>query len=219
MPCNPDQMLKRAIRPSLARRLAEAADGFRHKHEKYFFVAKFEPEADGRNHLIAGPFKTPAEVPEELCTEITAGHRGWFGPFQGEQTPSTALLIHEMDISTMRPGETDVSQVRSVPARRFDCLFWSRSALEKFAVPYYARMYGGEYVNKLLKEFESDSFQMVAHLPGTEYEELSAAPRVPGDKDDGQPLPPGIAAFIRLDTLREEPIVTALLPDGSLRML
>lgn len=211
---------EKGLSPSLLRRLAEAADGFRDKHETFYLVAKLTADDHG-NHEVRGPFKKSEDLPPDLCQDIGEG-RGWFGPFQGKGPKEGTLLVEEMDLALKTAGESPEHSNKKIPAHRFDCLAWSRSALEKFLVPYYARMYGGAYVDRLLTEFEADPLQMVGHLPGTEYEQVDAAgpAAAVGDGEPGpEELQPGIAVLIRAPKRQEEPEMIALLPGGGTRVL
>lgn len=214
MPCSLSDSWTRSLPPSLVRRLAEAADGFRHRKKRYFFVARLLPDVGG-THELHGPYEKSQDVPDALCAEITSGIRGWFGPFEADGPSLTARVIHEMDIRTKKSDNSDGEPIPGFQAHRLDALFWSRSVLEKFAVPYYARMYGGAYVDKLLAQFDAEPLQLAGHLPGTEYENFD----LPASIGEGlAPLPvlsPGIAVVFRSIGLREGPQGSALLPNGD----
>lgn len=146
---------------SLIRRLGEAADGFRGKGEAYFVVT-IMPDADGY-HAVSGPYRKESDVSKAIEGELAAGSAGWFGPILTPLSKTPPCPIREFNVSTCLGGVT-------IPRERFDCLFYSISAVEKFAIPYYARMYGGDYVKELHRKFEASDLQLMGHLPGTEYD-------------------------------------------------
>jgi hypothetical protein len=217
MPCNHPNAWTRELDPALLRRLAEAADGFRNKKQRYFLVGGLKP-GHGGSHEVHGPYEKSDELPQHLCDDIAQGKRGWFGPFEGQGPSATALLIDEMDIRVKHPNGEQEQPVMGFPAHRFDLLVWSRSAIEKFLVPYYARMYGGAYVDRLLAVYDAEPLQIIGHLPGTEYEQIDQ--RLRGDELVVGGLQPGVAVAVKMSgKLTPGFTMTALLPNGGERSL
>lgn len=147
----------RPLSASLARRLAAAADGHRDGCE-IFFQARYLPDADG-DYEVTGPFT------REKVGELQAPPGfGIFGPFCTPKcdddiscTPIQHITLH------LRNGQTI-----TFAGDRYDALFWSSSALEKFVVPYYAVIGGVRRAERLLDQFLTPEVFMIAHDPNTE---------------------------------------------------
>ena len=193
------------IPATLIRRLGEAADGFRGRGKAYY-VVKLEPDTDG-NHEVDGPYEKKEDIAGTVVgAEVTSGVRGLFGPIlTGPLGVPKAVTITKIDIST-------AAAKKELTGKDFgDCMFYSVSAIEKFAIPYYARMFGGDYVKRLHDSVTKDDFLLMVHLPGTEYTNPPSPsgaatasslppenqPSTPGSTN-ASPLPPGIAAVIRM---------------------
>jgi hypothetical protein len=190
----------REIPATLIRRLGEAADGCRGTPGAYY-LASLAPDKYG-NHKIFGPY--PTTTADSLPRDASKGEWGWFGPVR---TPaySPTYTIETIDIGTSKPGGTV-----NLMGPDFDCLFYSLSAVEKFAVPYYARMFGGDYVTRLLAAFRSSNLHLMGHLPRSEYQKLG----VDASSDAALSFP-GIAAVIRIETAangEDDVVVEPILP-------
>ncbi len=48
---------------------------------------------------------------------------------------------------------------------RFDAMFWSPAAVEKFVIPYYIRFNTIEYVNRIRNAFNRDEVEALTKLP------------------------------------------------------
>ncbi|HYR12060.1 MAG TPA: hypothetical protein VEQ60_30020 [Longimicrobium sp.] len=182
------------IPATLIRRLGEAADGFRGKGKAYYVVS-LTPDAHG-NHEVLGPYAKKKDVPAKVAAQVKSGMRGWFGPIHtpGPSPASTSdIVITDLVLSTRGPGST-TGKV-TIEGSKFDCLFYSISAIEKFAIPYYARMFGGDYVKRLHESVTADNFLLMGHLPGTEYQNPAPGAAAPME----EPCSPGIAVVIRSD--------------------
>jgi hypothetical protein len=59
--------------------------------------------------------------------------------------------------------------VYRIPAGRFDALFFTTRGVEKFAQPYYGRIYGPDFAAQLMTEFQEADVQVMAHFPWSEY--------------------------------------------------
>jgi hypothetical protein len=155
-----------ALSAKLVRRLAAAADGFRDGRE-IFFTARFEPEKNGDFNLD-GPF-----VREQLDTLRVPPGFGIFGPYM---TPECDDDIGRTPIKTITIELHD-GQKWSFEGKRFDALFWSISALEKFAIPHYTNVHGVEKARAMLRGFEETDVFLMGHDPNTEETMIGLTPR------------------------------------------
>lgn len=147
----------RAISAGLGRRLAAAADGHRDGRE-IFFQARFEADAEG-NYGVTGPLTR-----EEAAQAVVPEGYGIFGPFLTEpctddisRTPIRRVTL-----------ELENGDAVTFEGTRYDALFWSSSALEKFVVPYYAVVGGIERAQRLRDQLLNTDAFMIAHDPNTE---------------------------------------------------
>jgi hypothetical protein len=169
---------RQAISAKLIRRLAAAADGHRDGRE-IFFMARFEAEDDG-DFDLDGPFTRDQldklRVPEGF---------GIFGPYQTDacvddisRTPVKKITIE------LHGGETF-----SFEGTRFDALFWSVSALEKFAIPHYTNVRGVDKAQHILRRFVETDVFLLAHDPNTEETMIGVTPG-PGGPGEPQTIAP-----------------------------
>jgi hypothetical protein len=145
---------------ALLKRLAEAVDGHR-TGARVYLVAELRPP-----HTVLGIYETEAAARGRVQGDSTT--LGAFGPYQTERDPGALLgwfskCVHlqsamhenycpgapvlplaEVDSVTLtvrlRNGTT-----RSIPVPRgADAIFFTLSAVDKFAIPYYTRVSGLE---------------------------------------------------------------------------
>jgi hypothetical protein len=132
----------------LARRLAEAADGYRDGKLKWFVadrnfphsvVLVLEDTTRGRDSLTR--LIRAKKVPS-TCEYGPCDYR-LYGPFQ---TPRDSGYVEDKD------GEIDSIIVVTVKGRRkyydpelYDAMFWGMTAFDKFVTPYLTVVYGAEY--------------------------------------------------------------------------
>ena len=207
MSCNPVPSTV-PIPPLLANQLAESALGYRETTGNFFLLGTLAPTPYGP-HVILGPFLDTDPLPEPLCQDIQNGIRGCFGPYRGEGPNPGALIVNRITIETLNP-DGSAGPTKSFSAMGLDTLWWKRSALEKFAVSYYAQMYGGAYSDRLIEAFEDDPLQMIGHLPGTEYLDI--------DLDTSWGVAVLVSGFDTANPLA--PVLTrALLPNGEWKQL
>ncbi len=154
--------------PLLEKQLKEAAKGWSETEGRFYLLGTLKPAPHGA-HVILGPFLEDEPLPEPLCQDIQNGIRECFGPYDGTGPNPKALVVNHITIDTLLPGGVGAGPSKEFPAKGLDTLWWKRSALEKFAFPYYVQMYGQKYVDRLMEEFEADPLQVIGHLPGTEY--------------------------------------------------
>ena len=95
-----------------------------------------------------------------------------------EDTPaSRASAILVVNTPDVPPRTTRIQRIDITPppipeqagdiATEFDALFWSQSAVEKFLVPYYARLLLLDDVKRLSATFEQPDVYAIAHYPRT----------------------------------------------------
>lgn len=155
----------RPMSAGLSRRLAAAADGHRNGAEIYF-RARFEPGRDG-DFELSGPFTRD----EAMRIQVPDGF-GIFGPYRTErcdddisQTPIRRITIE------LNNGDKHV-----FAGNRFDALFWSASALEKFVIPHYSIIGGLGKAQRLHDTFLQTDVFLIAHDPNTEETLISVKP-------------------------------------------
>ena len=173
-------MHARPLSAALLRRLGEAADGFRTGRPIYVVACYddpredlrvFECEADALEHLtragdrfgMFGPFATPAD-------RSVSG-----GPLREVAvTPGTRSVrageVAEVAV-TIRAESGEERTVR-LDGREHDALFWTASAIDKFAVPYYAHVQGAEFAAELRRRVMAGPVCAIVHLPHSEPEEV-----------------------------------------------
>jgi hypothetical protein len=148
---------ERAQRPSLLRRLAEAADGV---PRRTWFVASYEL-MNGEHDIIGAYTARP-----EAQANVPSTDYGVFGPFESTLTKSPSPIDRfEIYVAEQAPLE--------YTGEVFDSFFWSESALRKFVLPYYARVVSPEYAIRIREAFASEDVIMMAHDPITEYQMIA----------------------------------------------
>lgn len=159
--------LHEPISATLLRRIAEAADG--HRGEKYWLVISTDEEDldnGKRGHYVSKGHKKESDADDELPGKPKR-HR--IGPFF---TPSWTLpgkrTLTGLDVSTSKGGVSEgPRKVKDV--EQLDSLFWTESAIDKFLIPYYVRIYGSSYAADIQAAFNEEDTYALTHLPGSEY--------------------------------------------------
>ena len=152
----------------VAKRLAAAADGFRHGKPMYFVSGFRDPAGFQRFEGEAG--RAAAERARLEREAKGGGERfGVFGPYVTEPAAGTdAAAGPEVLDVTVRVRLSDGStQTRVFGGGEFDALFWTRSAVDKFVIPYYTGALGLDHAVRLSGEFAGEDVYMAAHLPDT----------------------------------------------------
>ena len=156
------------VSAAVAKRLAAAADGFRHGKPMYF-VSGFQKV--GRLERFEGEEGRAAAERVRREREAKGGGEkyGVFGPYATEPVPGVeARAEPEVLDVTVRVKLADGStQTRVFGGKEFDALFWTRSAMDKFAIPYYAGALGLDHAVRLSGEFSGEGVYMAAHMPDT----------------------------------------------------
>ena len=165
-PASPAQ--QRAIPATLAKRLAEALDGFR-EGGRVWIVASYEfdhqvagffqdfAEAQatvrrlGGEYDVFGPFLQPLDFDRpsiffiECHDPPTRDWCPWFSPVE-----SVLPLFRDVDSVRLEVFSRSVAPIRrTFSPQRVDAMFFSLSALDKFVYPYYARLFGVDYAKSL----------------------------------------------------------------------
>ena len=157
----------RAMSASLLRRLAEAVDGYR-SGETLFVVAAWRFP-----HGVAGVLRNPREATE--IARRRGVEYGVFGPYfappdSGNEMmlyalnpcpglhepdswcPDTTLALSQAvpyanikDITITIHAKEGPAVERVLAPREVDAVFFTLSAIDKFVMPYYARVYSAQY--------------------------------------------------------------------------
>ena len=133
-------------------------------------MARFQAEEDG-DFDLDGPY-----THEQLThLRVPAGF-GIFGPYKTDKcdddisrTPVKSITIE------LHNGDKHCFE-----GTKFDALFWSISALEKFAIPHYTSVRGVEKAQHILRQFVDTDVFLMAHDPNTEETMIGLTPR-PGN--------------------------------------
>lgn len=152
----------------VAKRLAAAADGFRHGKPVYF-VSGFQKV--GRLERFEG--EEGRAVAERVRREREAkggGEKyGVFGPYVTEPVRGVEARAEPevLDVTVRVKLPDGSTQTRVFAGTEFDALFWTRSAMDKFVIPYYTGALGLDHAVRLSGEFSGEDVYMAAHLPDT----------------------------------------------------
>ena len=151
------------IPASLLSRLSEAADGIRNGRAIYF-VAQMEPDAEA-GHAIIGYFTSVEEAFEHPKAQprLLSGEYMIFGPFKTSDDPGYRKKpVREVVIYTKEGKALPLS------GERFDCVFWSLSAIDKFVVPYYTASGNLKKAAKVRADFMKETAVAGIHIPGSD---------------------------------------------------
>lgn len=161
----------------LARALAEAADGLAIDENPFYVVARYEPVTSmfAGGFVVWGPYGDFGEVDGKPRDEVCARTAGFFGPFQVTPTPASGHRVERVTLDFA--GVSFSIDGREMP----DALFLTPAAVEKFALPYYGRIFDPDFARMVKEQFSSANVQVMAHYPWSEYTDGTAQPpeRVP----------------------------------------
>jgi len=157
----------RAMSASLLRRLAEAVDGYR-SGETLFVVAAWRFP-----HGVAGVLRNPREATE--IARRRGVEYGVFGPYFAPPDSGNEMMLYALgpcpglhewdswcpdttfalnqavpyanihDITITLHAKEGASVERVLAPHDVDAVFFTLSAIDKFAMPYYTRLYGAQY--------------------------------------------------------------------------
>ncbi len=152
----------------VAKRLAAAADGFRHGRPMYF-VSGFRDPAGLQRFEGEGGRAAAERARKEREAKGGGEKYGVFGPYVTEPAPgpdaSPEPQVLDVTVRVRLPDGS--TQTRVFGGGEFDALFWTRSAVDKFVIPYYTGALGLDYAARLSGEFSGEDVYMAAHMPDT----------------------------------------------------
>jgi hypothetical protein len=126
-----------AVSATLLRALAEAADGFRTDRDVYLVADYRFP------HNIAGSFASRPAA--EKVRADSGAYFGVFGPYRTAKDPGSDSATRVIGIRLLTENAQGQRRSIVVDPKVVDALFFSPSAVDKFVVPYYTRIYGPQY--------------------------------------------------------------------------
>jgi len=168
------EIFTRPLSAGLLRVLAQAAAGYPNQGDMYF-IARYEPDADGSFEV--SPYTSLDEAGKNLepLTILAPGEYDVFGPFDTalpfppnpSQEKVSALHVQ----TTTAAGSAGTPFTLGDAGTLYDAVFISPAAVMKFAVPYYTRVYSPEFAETMLKGYLDSPVGMMVHLPWSEYGE------------------------------------------------
>jgi hypothetical protein len=168
---------------TLACALGEAAAGFTGLPEfagqELWFVVSYDPvfnPLEGQNDYAITPYTSQQDA-EQNATEPGLAV---FGPFStapvegfnvgGDNSFNVAnVYLTTQPPLPFLPSPAPPGVSIELSAGGVDAVFFSLPALEKFAVPYYAGIYGPEFAQTMLDAFSNAKVGLMVHLPWSEY--------------------------------------------------
>ena len=152
----------------VAKRLAAAADGFRHGRPMYF-VSGFR-EAGAVQRFEGEEGREAAERARRAREAEGGGEKfGVFGPYVTEpgRAPAASPAAEVLDVTVRMKLPDGSTRTQVLGGGEYDAIFWTRSAVDKFVVPYYAGALGLQHANRVSEDFAGRDVFMLAHLPDT----------------------------------------------------
>lgn len=148
---------------SLITRLAEAADGIRNGKEIYF-VAQLKPDPE-TGHDVIGHFSNPDDALKHPKAKVALESGGYliFGPFETKDDEDYEPKNIEK-VVIYPCGKEPIT----LEGDKFDCVFWSLSAVDKFVMPYYTSLGGLERAKRVRKDFIKTTSIAGIHIPGSD---------------------------------------------------
>ena len=152
------------LNASLARRLAEAADGLR-DGMFYYFVCKTSFPFD--LHSVQGSSDQAAsDEGDNLKEQLGIGYEK-FGPYQTSTENSNPWDYDSMELRFIKNGNAVHTETLE---KDIDAIIITMSAYEKFLDPYYARLYGSDvaatFKQAAQEALTSTTFKPVSKHPG-----------------------------------------------------
>lgn len=172
---------------SLLSRLTEAADGHRDGQVSWL-VGKLKRKYK-KGYKIKGPYKDQ-EVAYEKNRDLfddqepTNDLAKIFGPFLTYEDFGEKESQVEYVTLHLKGGD-----VVKLDGAKYDCVFWSLSAVDKFVVPYYVQIANLEEAEEVRDHFLDDGTIAAIHIPGSDIIDdapsgASASQAPEGEKED-----------------------------------
>lgn len=133
-----------------------------------------------RRHLTANDLRRLAEAVDGVRDETAYVVWGNTGPEVRTQRPASDEVIFECMTSNSEPERARIRAITLHPpvvasdgtpltdfATRFDAMFWSEAAVEKFMIPYYIRFSSREHIDRMRAAFKQKHVVAMLHLPET----------------------------------------------------
>ncbi len=138
-----EKLFNTSIPASLAKRLGEAADGFRNVGNVYFVAGYSWP------HKIK-EFFDPNSA-KQFLSSLTTGEADIFGPFNTSDEMGELNLFNVQDIESI---EVKIKYNggcvhNEVLEGNIDSIFLNLASFDKFVFPYYCKLYGADYAKTL----------------------------------------------------------------------
>lgn len=143
-------MAKRSLTASDLRRLAEAADGIRDQPAYVVWGAR------------GAEVKTTLGKDDELIVEC--------------ETRSDVPSRPKFKSITVDPPFVDregkpIANIEE----KYDAMFWSEAAVEKFVIPYYARFNSAQHIARIMKAFNHPASMAMIHPPLSDIQFITSA--------------------------------------------
>ncbi len=132
----------------------------------------------GRRQLTANDLRRLAEAVDGVRDETAYVVWGNTGPEVRTQRPASDEVIFECMTSNAEPDRARIAAITMQPpviasdgtpltnfARRFDAMFWSEAAVEKFMFPYYVRFSSPGHIDRMRKAFNQKRVVAAMHMP------------------------------------------------------
>jgi hypothetical protein len=130
-----------AVTATMLRALAEAADEFRTGRD-VFLVGDYRFP-----YNISGPFTTRAAA--ERVRADSGAYFGVFGPYRTPADRRSDSARRVVRVTLVTESAQGKRQTIEVDPTVVDALFFTQSAMDKFVIPYYSRLYGPQYATVL----------------------------------------------------------------------
>ncbi|MEO6778418.1 MAG: hypothetical protein ABI194_03115 [Gemmatimonadaceae bacterium] len=131
-----------------------------------------------KRQLTANDLRRLAEAVDGVRDETAYVVWGNTGPEVRTQRPASDEVIFECMTRNAVPDRARIGAITLQPpvigsdgkplpdfARRFDALFWSEAAVEKFMLPYYAGFSSPGQIDRMRKAFNQKLVVAGAHMP------------------------------------------------------
>jgi hypothetical protein len=159
---------------SLLRRLAEAVDGQRNNRPVWVVIQRdFPHDVNGvywsatqakeiaarlSGYIVSGPFITPPDSGLKTMMYSVDPCPGWHDSFSfchdtTFQGSSALLPVDDVDSMVVTVYSRHAPIRRAFPRASVDALFFTLSAIDKFVVPYYTRLYGPEVAARMRSQY------------------------------------------------------------------